>query len=666
MIAKMRKLNLAALSYDRDDILNTLERTHAVEIRESEGAVPSDSAGELREYLSRLESTLETLTGYAERRAKEEKREIVKDGFEVGYAEFMAAGEFRPRADRIAELTAAALDEIVSAQAEGVRLGRAVAAALPYAAIQRPFSSYHDTKNFVVRLGIVPASAWENAAPALEEQPLIACEAVPAEEGVAVCAVAHRSVAPALENFLSSCGFAACPYTGEMTGEEQLFSLRKAVSVAEERGKAAEETLFGLSEELKNFKIYCDFVGFELEKAEASEKMLCSAHTFFLEAFLPADEEEKVKAALDAKSLPLFYEFSDPKEDEFVPTLATNNEVVRNFETITNMYSAPNAREFDPNTVMSFFYSVFLGFIMGDVGYGLLMMLGGGFLYFKNRRKEGGIKSLAGVFAIGGIFAFIWGFLFNSLFGIQILPYTVMPDLGVSMPDLGVELPGAHAAARPSSWTFIGISIPAILIISMILGIIQLFAGYLCKAWQHWRKGRVFDGVCDGLTWAVFSLGALLAVCGFVDEFNVPQFKIVGGIMAVVGVALAALTAGRHEKFIGKFTKGFGSLYGIINYASDVLSYARLYGLMLSGAVIAQLVSHYALYFIVGGNFALAILGVILMVVGHIFNLAMGLLSAYIHDARLQYVEFYGKFFEGEGELFTPLGSKKKHISVSA
>ena len=125
------------------------------------------------------------------------------------------------------------------------------------------------------------------------------------------------------------------------------------------------------------------------------------------------------------------------------------------------------------------------------------------------------------------------------------------------------------------------------------------------------------------------------------------------------------LTAGRKEKLLGKFTKGFGAAYGVINFASDILSYARLYGLMLSGAVIAQIVSRYAVDFITGGNAMLIILGAVLMIVGHGFNLAIGLLGAYIHDARLQYVEFYGRFFEGEGELFSPLGSDFKYVNLN-
>ena len=157
-------------------------------------------------------------------------------------------------------------------------------------------------------------------------------------------------------------------------------------------------------------------------------------------------------------------------------------------------------------------------------------------------------------------------------------------------------------------------------------------------------------------------MGVGLAIVGLVDEAQMPLLAYTGGIIAGVSLLVAILTAGRKEKFLGKFTKGFGAAYGIINYASDVLSYARLYGLMLSGAVIAQIVSQYSVDFILGGNPVFILLGVVLMVVGHLFNLAIGLLGAYIHDARLQYVEFYGRFYEGEGELFTPLGSTHKYI----
>jgi V/A-type H+-transporting ATPase subunit I len=226
-------------------------------------------------------------------------------------------------------------------------------------------------------------------------------------------------------------------------------------------------------------------------------------------------------------------------------------------------------------------------------------------------------------------------------------------------------MPTIMPNAQSDMWSLAGINVPAVLIISLIIGTVQLMVGYICKAVQCWRRGQIWDGICEGVTWAVFSLGVILVIVGFTDQSNASFLTPIGGIMAAVGLVAAMLTAGRHEKVLGKLTKGFGAAYGVINYASDILSYARLYGLMLSGAVIAQIVSQYGIQFIVSGNVALIILGVIIMAVGHVFNLAISLLGAYIHDARLQYVEFYGKFYEGEGELFAPLGSAHKYIYVT-
>ena len=400
-------------------------------------------------------------------------------------------------------------------------------------------------------------------------------------------------------------------------------------------------------------KIYSDYLSFELEKAELSEKLRATLTTFLLEAYVPKECEEKIKNAVEEVSDAVYFEFSSPAEDEIPPTLLKNNKVVKNFEAVTNMYSPVRYGEFDPNAIMAFFYSVFLGFIMGDVGYGLLMTVLGGFVYFRTNRDTG-MKRLAGVFAVGGIFAVIWGFLFNSLFGLPLFKSAVMPD------------------AQGDMWSLTGIKIPAVLIISLLIGTVQLCAGYICKAVQCWRRGKILDGIFDGVVWALFTAGVGLAVVGLIDDFKLTVLAYAGGITAGAMLLTAMLTAGRKEKILGKFTKGFGAAYGVINFASDVLSYARLYGLMLSGAVIAQIISGYAVTGMNGGvgmlfsgNAGLVILGVVLMFIGHAFNLAIGLLGAYIHDARLQYVEFYGRFYEGEGELFAPLGSKHKYIYLN-
>lgn len=645
----MKKLNLVGMAYEKDAVLNALQRTGAVEVklhREEEHSVPLPPAdGELSSYHASLEDALERLTQAADAYAKEHRGAArpAKDGFEVSYEEFMAAAGDRARMDGLIARINALTDKKAETRAALAKAERTFAAAAIYRAVEEPLSAYAGTAHTRVRLGTLPLPAWENIKgmlPVLSEGKVLAQE----DDQVLILLVLHKSCAEEGEALLSGTGFTPCPFEGEETGSALYARLKGECEALAKELDALEEEMAGLGSETRALKIYCDYIGYEAEKAALDEKMRATERTFLLEAFVPEDAEEVVRRELSEAGT-VYLEFSEPAEDEELPTLCKNNAVVSDFESLTNTYSVPNAREMDPNTVMSVFYSVFMGFIMADIGYGLLMMLGGGWLKYKNRGRKGGLGALAGVFAIGGIFAVIWGFLFNSLFGITLPIPTVLPN------------------AQSDMWTFAGIGIPAVLVIAMLLGIVQLLAGYICKAVQCWRRGEVLDGILDGVVWAIFSLGAGLAIAGLVEEWNIPVLVTVGGITAGVMLVIAMIAAGRHEKFFGKLSKGFGTLYGIINYMSDILSYARLYGLMLSGAVIAQIVSQYAVGFITGGG-VLAVLGVLLMLVGHVFNLAIGLLGAYIHDARLQYVEFYGRFYEGEGELFVPLGSKHEHIFV--
>ncbi len=655
----MQKLNLVAMSYDRDAILNALQETNAVEVKlhsEEEGSVPLPAEGaELKEYLSSLENTLATLVSEAENYAKEHKLKpgFPKDGFEVSYTEFLSAPTYKERAEAVSEQVGELVGERNEKKAQLNKLQRTLKTAEIYAAVNLPLNTFCATAYANVRLGTIPMTAWDDVKKRLDLIPLAAYYVyATSSDNVLVGLVEHKGSKDA-EDVLQSAGFTPCPFAGEQTGA-QLYEtlLNERAYLLSEIGED-EKVLYDLGENIRMLKIYCDYLGIELEKAQTTEKLRGTERTFLLEAYVPSGAEEKVREALSSVSGAVYFEFSEPADDEVPPTLLKNNAVVSNFETVTNMYSPPSHKDFDPNTVMAFFYSVFLGFIMADIGYGLIMLLGGGLVWWKNRERQSGLKSLAGVFAVGGILAIVWGVLFNSLFGIAVLPFTVMPN------------------AQSAMWSFLGISIPSVLIIALLIGVVQLMTGYLCRFVQCVRWGRVLDGIFDGLIWAIFSLGALLALVGLVEEFHLSSLAMVGGIIAGAALAVAVLTAGRKEKLIGKFTKGFGALYSVINYASDILSYARLYGLMLSGAVIAQIISQYAVTgangsvgFLMSGNVLLIILGIVLMVVGHLFNLAISLLGAYIHDARLQYVEFYGRFYVGEGELFAPLGSKHKYVWV--
>lgn len=654
-IAVMRKLRVAAISYEGDKILDALSKTGAAEIKileaEENIARPVSDAAALSSRMEEAEGALKELVASSERYAKEHKKAFKpeKDGFLVTYEEFMNADQKREEAEAL-------IAEIKRLTAERVRLGASLASLektilslSPYKEFEILFSAFSNTSRLRVFLGTV-----ENVKEELFETLADACVKT---EGNTVLVVALKEAEKETEEFLRGLDFAPCPFLKEAgTGKELYARLNEEKKDLLREIEKIDEAEFALCENIRFLKVYCDRIAYELEKAESvSEKMLATERVILLEAYAPKESEEEISAALSAVTDSAYFDFVEPEEDEMPPTLMRNNGLTKNFEAITNLYSPPNSKEFDPTTVMGIFYSVFLGFIMGDIGYGLFMLIGGGLLWWKNRVKDNGLKRLAAVFAIGGVFAVIWGFLFDSLFGIVILHMRVMPPL----------LEGN------TNWHVLGIAIPALLIVALEVGVVQLFAGYVCRAIQCWRRGKIWDGIFDGVVWAVFSIGVGLAIAGLVEELNMIILAYVGGIAAGAMLLTAMLTAGRKEKILGKFTKGFGAAYGVINYASDILSYARLYGLMLSGAVIAEIVSGYALTgyggstgMIVSGNAGLVVLGVVLLLLGHLLNLALSLLGAYIHDARLQYVEFYGRFYEGEGELFSPLGSKHAHVFI--
>ena len=650
----MSKINLVGMSYDRDKILNALQKTQATEIKlhsETENTYPLEEDTEaLRERLLKGETALEVLLLRVENHYKEQKQKPQNLGeVEISYSEFMSARESLEDTEKLIDGINCLLDEEKELNSELLRVNRLLSSAKIYSGFKSPLRT-ENTAHTVTRLGILPSQMKESFINGAENIPLLSYQFSSSDgESELIMLAAHKAAEAEVYDLLQSANFSACPFDDARTGEELYSSLLEQKKGILEKRESINSQILALEKSIRDLKIYCDFLGFELEKGEQSRNMRKTQTTFLLEAYVPKECQQTVGEAIDGATDAVWYSFSEPAEDEVPPTLLKNNKIVKNFEAVTDMYSPVNYREFDPNTVMAFFYSLFLGFIMGDVIYGMLMFVLGGFIWIKSKR-ETGMKKLAGVFAIGGIFAVFWGFLFNSFLGMAALPFTVMPD------------------AQGGRYSLMGIQIPSVLIISMLIGTVQLCAGYVCKAVQCWRRGDVWGGIFDGLSWAVFMVGVMLAVVGLVEEFNLSSLALAGGIIAGGSLLLAMLTAGRKEKFLGKFTKGFGAAYGVINVVSDILSYARLYGLMLSGAVIAQIISGFVVTgyngstpFLFSGNVAFIILGIVLMVVGHAFNLAIGLLGAYIHDARLQYVEFYGRFYEGEGSLFTPLGSKHKY-----
>ncbi|MBO4262282.1 MAG: hypothetical protein J5903_00670, partial [Clostridia bacterium] len=405
------------------------------------------------------------------------------------------------------------------------------------------------------------------------------------------------------------------------------------------------------AEKTRDLKIYSDYLAFRKEKADADGMLGKTASAFVLEAYVPTEATARVDEGVRKVTGAVFTEFTPVSRDEFAPTLNKNNKVVENFEAVTNMYSAPAYNALDPNAVMSFFFSLFMGVIMADAFYGLLMIIGG-FLFAAKQRDGSSVKRMAKVFAYGGFFAIIFGFVFDSFMGFPLLRTLLGEEYNAFY--------AAHIDQINASASVMGINVPAILMWCLALGTAQIAVGLILKGVQSFSRGRIVEGIFGGFVWAVAMFALIVWVYGMAVG-NAAAEKY--GLYVTAGFAgLGVLTAGITEKGLGKITKIFTSAYGLINYVSDILSYARLYGLMLSGAQIASIFTNtLAIGMLFPQGVIGVIAGVIVIIVGNVFNLAMNLLGAYIHDARLQYVEFFGKFYEGEGEIFTPFGNTLNH-----
>ena len=290
---------------------------------------------------------------------------------------------------------------------------------------------------------------------------------------------------------------------------------------------------------------------------------------------------------------------------------------------------------------MSLFYFLIFGMMLADVVYGLLLVVFG-LLIYKVLDVGEGVKSLSLMFAYCGISCMLFGFLFGGYFGD--LPVKILQSMlgDSSVTSLAVWF---DPVTGSGPIYFIAVSLGA--------GVLHLLCGMGVKAVLLIKEGKVFDAIFDIGSWYVLFAGIGLL-------FAVPT---AGGIVAAVGVLMLVLTQGRGEKNpVMKLLKGVLSLYDIVNYVADLLSYTRIMALGLASAIVASVVNTLAT---LNGN---SVLGWILMTVivlfGHTINIAINLLGSFVHTSRLQYIEFFGKFYEYGGREIKPVVPETQYTKI--
>lgn len=429
----------------------------------------------------------------------------------------------------------------------------------------------------------------------------------------------------------------------EGTAAENIVKYEKSLKEISEKKEIIEHSIIEFIPNKGEIQILHDHLVIERDKNKILGNMLKTDTTFYIDGWIPEISKEMVEQVLN--NYQCWYEITQPEEGEEFPILLDNSSFVQPFESVTELYSLPAPTNIDPTAVMAPFYVLFFGMMLGDVGYGAIMSIAC-FMVLKKYDIEGSLKKMLKNFFYCGLSTMFWGAMFGSWFGDGI-------TAGANV------LFNVEFVIRPI-WLNPIEEPMTVLILSFVLGLIHLFAGMGMKAYMLIRDRQYLAAFYDVGLWYLFIIGPILWLAG---DMIIPGSTGIGKWMTIISAAGLVLTQGRGKKgIVSKLISGVLALYGITGYLSDVLSYSRLLALGLATGVISSVLS------IIGSMGGSGIIGKVLFIAvfsfGHVFNFAINGLGSFVHSARLQYVEFFGKFYEGGGDAFNPLMKKTKYIKI--
>ncbi len=457
--------------------------------------------------------------------------------------------------------------------------------------------------------------------------------------------VFEKSLEEKVNEIFAAIGFVEPGFSlSKHTPKRKLEILETARAALVSENKAYQRDNEKCAEFLPEIKLFYDHLVMRRDKYHALAKVGLTESTFVMTGYLPRKLSEKIKADFE-EEYAVYVMISEPAADEEVPVAFSNNAFTAPVEGITADYSMPSRGDIDPNPIMAVFYYLFFGMMFSDAGYGLLMMIACGLLGF-GKLIEKSKRRAYRMFFFCGVSTTIWGILYGSFFGDMIA--TVSKTFGSGKLAFTPLL--MDPVAKPLE----------LLIISVAFGLVHILTGLAIKFYTTWRSGERLAAIFDQGFWIILWIGVAVMASGMALAADMASTIGIG--MILFSVAGLVLTQGRSNKNIfGKLFGGILSLYDVTSYVGDLLSYSRLMALGLATGVIASVINVLAS---LGGNSVIGlIVYIVISIFGHALNFAINMLGAYVHTNRLQYVEFYQKFYEGGGKKFTPLSMNTKYYN---
>ncbi len=666
-VLEMKRIQLCALKNERKKILEFLQRRGAVEIHaaeEPEALFSKTDTASARQAFEKNAQTAEEAVAVLDKLVPPEKGlpKVLAGRTPIRLSDYEETAKNAVKLAKTASQILALDKKISDDQAEIIRLNTQLDALVPWMNLDVSMRTL-GTRSTSVFIGSFPEALTKEElgtrlAGALPEVSSIEIEILSTQpQQTCVFLVCYGKYGMQVENALRAMGFTYPPTPVRLPPCERAEEIKKQIEALRSEIEEAKKEIGSYRELREQLLFTSDYYTMRADKYRVLGELWQSPRVFFISGYIPAEDCAALEQALETQYR-AFVEIETPGEDEEIPVKLKNGFFSSAVEGVVEGYSLPGKHEVDPSFIMSFFYYILFGMMLSDAAYGILMVLGCGLVLWKFKNIEQGLKKTMTMFLFCGISTTFWGVLFGGYFGDA--PAVIAKTFFHS--DFTV----------PPLW-FAPLDEPMrLLMFSFLLGVIHLFTGLGVQFYQLAKRGKIADAIYDVIFW-YFLVGGLLMLLVSTDmfrdmaglTFTLPP--IVGALSAVfagIGAVGIVLTAGRESKNPGKrFLKGLYGLYGVSSYLSDILSYSRLLALGLATGVIATVFNQ--LGSMLGGGVVGAIFFTLVFIIGHVLNLAINLLGAYVHTNRLQYVEFFGKFYEGNGRKFTPFTANTKHFKIT-
>lgn len=658
-VLQMQKIHICAPKSERKKILEELQRRGTVQVEktgEEDAIFTRMDTGNVRSGYEKRAQSAENALKILEQYAPEKKGMLASlEGKKtISAAQYYESVKVQEKVIGQVNRILSLQKEIADAQAAAVRAGVTKESLTPWLSLDVPMNT-RGTKSTAVILGTLPGQWTQEQILSRLAESRPGLDAFSVEilgsnaDQTCLFAVCGRQNAEILEDALRMHGFARPQIQTGQTPGEYADQLAAEIEAAGEREAKAVEELKTMAEYREQIRFVADYYTMRADKYQILGELLQSRHVFFVNGYIPARDAENLKQKLES-SFSCYVELEDIPEDEDAPVVLKNNGFAAPTEGVVESYGLPHKGEIDPSAVMAGFYYFLFGLMLSDAGYGLVMVIGCALVLKKFPNMGEGMKKMLKMFFFCGISTTFWGVMFGSYFG-DIITVFAGTYLG-------------RTVTIPAVW-FVPLDDPMKLLVwSFLFGVVHMFVGLGMKGYMYLKDHKLADFICGVCFWYMLLIGLILMLLPSSLFASIAGTQIVlpavmgpiAKVLAIGGALGIVFFTARDKKNIGlRIALGAYELYGATSWLSDVLSYSRLLALGLATGVIASVIN--TMCAMVGHGVVGMIAFVIICIPCHVLNMAINLLGAYVHTNRLQYVEFFGKFFEGGGKPFRPFSA---------